>query len=32
MNTKTAKEIAKNRHEYMEDFLKRFFDEWNWNI
>ena len=28
MNTKTGKEIARERHEYMEDFLKRFYAEW----
>jgi uncharacterized protein len=28
MNTKTAKEIAKTRHEFMEKFLKQFFEEW----
>jgi uncharacterized protein len=29
MNTKTAKKIAKERHKFMELFLKEFFDEWN---
>ena len=29
MNTETAKNIAKHRHEYMEMFLKEFYDEWN---
>lgn len=28
MNTKTGKEIAQERHEYMEDFLKQFYAEW----
>ena len=28
MNTETAKVIAKDRHEYMESFLERFFKEW----
>ena len=28
MNTKTGKEIAKSRHEFMEQFLDRFFSEW----
>ena len=29
MNTKTAKEIADKRHEFMEQYLDQFFDEWN---
>ena len=29
MNTNTAKEIAIERHEYLEGFLKEFYDEWN---
>ena len=29
MHTRTAKDIAKSRHEYMEQFLKRFMDEWD---
>ena len=29
MNTKTAKIIARNRHKFMEDYLKRFYREWN---
>lgn len=28
MNTKTAKEIAVERHNYMKDYLDRFFEEW----
>lgn len=28
MNTHTAKKIAEGRHKYMEDFLKRFYKEW----
>jgi len=28
MNTKTAKEIATSRHQYLEDFLGRFYKEW----
>lgn len=28
MNTKTGKKIAESRHKYMEDFLKRFYLEW----
>lgn len=28
MNTKTAREIAQHRHEYMEKFLEEFFAEW----
>ena len=28
MNTDTAKNMAKHRHEYMETFLKEFYDEW----
>ena len=28
MNTKTAKKIAEKRHKYMEDFLKKFYKEW----
>lgn len=29
MNTATAKEIANQRHQYMEDFLQQFYAEWN---
>lgn len=29
MNTKTAKEIAENRENYMKEYLMRFIDEWN---
>lgn len=32
MKTKTGKELAKHRHEYMENFLKEFHQEWNGNI
>ncbi len=28
MNTNTAKEIAKDRHKFMEEYLSRFFGEW----
>ncbi len=28
MNTNTARDMAENRHSYMEDFLSHFFDEW----
>jgi len=28
MNTSTGKEIAEKRHQFMEDFLKQFFKEW----
>jgi uncharacterized protein len=28
MNTKTGKKIAEERHQFMQDFLKRFFNEW----
>lgn len=29
MNTETAKKIAEERHKYLENFLKEFFEEWN---
>lgn len=29
MNTKTAQEMAKKRHEFMESFLKQFYEEWD---
>lgn len=29
MNTNTAKKIAIERHEFLENFLKEFLDEWN---
>jgi uncharacterized protein len=29
MNTKTGKKIATERHHYMEQFLKQFYNEWN---
>jgi uncharacterized protein len=28
MHTKKAKELAQQRHQYMEEFLKQFYDEW----
>ena len=28
MNTKTGKAMAEERHKYMEEFLERFFKEW----
>ncbi|MEM3374746.1 MAG: HD domain-containing protein [Candidatus Woesearchaeota archaeon] len=32
LNTKTAKEIAKKRHNFMVKYLKNFYDEWNLKI
>lgn len=32
MNTETGKQIAKERHLYMEQFLSQFYDEWNGKI
>ena len=32
LNTDSAKEIAKGRHKFMEDFLQRFFEEWKGKI
>lgn len=29
MNTETGKQIAENRHKYMEDFLTQFYNEWD---
>ncbi len=29
MNTETGKRMASIRHEYMEDFLKQFYNEWD---
>lgn len=29
MNTKTGKQLAQQRHEYMEQFLEQFYKEWN---
>jgi Predicted HD superfamily hydrolase len=29
MNTPTGRNIAEKRHRYIEDYLKRFFEEWN---
>lgn len=32
MNTKTAKELAEGRHQFMEEYLDRFFQEWEGKI
>lgn len=32
MNTNTAKEIAEERHQLMEDYLKSFYKEWNGTV
>lgn len=32
MNTETGKRIAQKRHEYMEQFLNQFYNEWNGEI
>lgn len=29
MNTPTAQKIAKTRHQYLEEFLEKFYEEWN---
>jgi uncharacterized protein len=29
MNTETGKQIASDRHEYMQQFLQQFYNEWN---
>ena len=31
LNTPTAKKLGKERHEFMEQFLKQFYHEWNFN-
>jgi len=31
INTNSAKKIAEERHQYLEDFLARFYQEWNLN-
>ena len=32
MNTKTAKQLARDRHHFMEEYLDRFFQEWDGKI
>ncbi|MDF1695470.1 MAG: HD domain-containing protein [Saprospiraceae bacterium] len=32
MNTETGRRLAQKRHEYMEDFLNQFYQEWNGEI
>lgn len=32
MNTKTGKQMAEQRHQYMENYLKEFYSEWNGEI
>ncbi len=32
MNTATAKQIALERHQYMKEYLERFYKEWNGNL
>jgi len=32
MNTETAKKLAQDRHQFMEEYLNRFFREWNGEI
>ncbi|MDP2088530.1 MAG: HD domain-containing protein [Flavobacteriaceae bacterium] len=32
MNTKTGKKIAAKRHQFMEAYLRQFYDEWNGNL
>ena len=29
MNTDSGKRIAENRHQFMETYLKQFYNEWN---
>lgn len=31
MNTETGRKLAQKRHDYMEDFLHKFYEEWNGN-